>query len=146
MKKADFRFLDRVRVRWHEVDSQRVVFSGNYFTYFIAASAEYWRALCVRYPEALTESGGDLFVKRSTIEYHGSARYDDVLEIGIRCAKLGNSSVAFDWIVCRDDEILVTGEALYVFVDGSTQRSRSLPGWLREVLQTFEAGGRMLER
>ena len=33
-QKSDFNFFHRLRVRWAEVDLQRVVFNGNYLLYF----------------------------------------------------------------------------------------------------------------
>jgi acyl-CoA thioesterase FadM len=30
MKRSEFRFFDRLRVRWAEVDLQKIVFNGHY--------------------------------------------------------------------------------------------------------------------
>jgi acyl-CoA thioester hydrolase len=38
--KSDFTFFHRLRVRWSEVDMQKVVFNGNYFNYFDVAVYE----------------------------------------------------------------------------------------------------------
>ena len=43
MKRSDFRFADPLRVRWAEVDMQKVVFNGHYLMYFDTAIADYWR-------------------------------------------------------------------------------------------------------
>ena len=40
-----FRFFERLRVRWSEIDAQQIVFNGHYLTYFDTAVAGYWRAL-----------------------------------------------------------------------------------------------------
>ena len=73
MKRTDFRFLERLRVRWAEVDLQQIVFNGHYLMYFDTAVAGYWRALAMPYASTMHYLGGDLFVRKSTLEYEGSA-------------------------------------------------------------------------
>jgi YbgC/YbaW family acyl-CoA thioester hydrolase len=145
MTRNEFRFLDRLRVRWAEIDAQKIVFNGHYLMYFDTAVAGYWRALGLPYAQAMESLGGDLYVRKATLEYHGSARYDDLLDVGMRCARIGNSSIVFAAAVFRGDELLVSGELVYVFADPSTQTSRPVPPELRAVLQGFEAGESMIE-
>ena len=140
MKRAEFRLLDRLRVRWAEVDLQKIVFNGHYLMYFDTAMAAYWRAMALPYHETMQALEGDLYVRKATLEYLGSARYDDQLEVGIRCARIGNSSIVFEAAVFRGEACLVSGELVYVFADPSTQTSRPVPAALREVLLGFEAG------
>jgi len=143
--RADFRFLDRLRVRWAEVDMQKIVFNGHYLMYFDTAVAAYWRALAMPYHETMESLAGDMFVRKATVEYEGSARYDDLCEVGVRCGRIGKSSMVFGLAVFRGDTRLVTGELVYVFADPATQTSRPVPVALREVLEGFEAGQPMLE-
>jgi YbgC/YbaW family acyl-CoA thioester hydrolase len=42
MKRSDFRFLHRLRVRWAEIDMQKIVFNGHYLTYLDTAVTAYW--------------------------------------------------------------------------------------------------------
>jgi YbgC/YbaW family acyl-CoA thioester hydrolase len=145
MKRSEFRFTERLRVRWAEVDMQKIVFNGHYLMYFDTAVAGYWRALAMPYTDTMAYLGGDLFVRKATVEYQGSARYDDVLDVGVRCGRIGNSSLVFSCAVLRNDQPLVTGELVYVFADPSTQTSKPVPQELRELLQGFEAGKAMVE-
>jgi len=144
-RRKDFRFFDRQRVRWVEVDAQKIVFNGHYLAYFDTAVAGYWRALALPYMQTMEYLGGDVFVRKATLEYEASARYDDVLDVGVRCARIGNSSMNFAAAVFRGEELLVHGELVYVFADAKTQASRPVPQELREVLQGFEAGKPMVE-
>ncbi|HNK18252.1 MAG TPA: YbgC/FadM family acyl-CoA thioesterase [Piscinibacter sp.] len=145
MKRSEFRFFDHLRVRWAEIDAQKIVFNAHYLMYFDTAVAGYWRALALPYAESMESLGGDLYVRKATIEYHGSARYDDRLDVGMRCARIGNSSIQFLGGVFRADELLVEGELIYVFADPHTQTSRPVPPALRELLQGYEAGQGMVE-
>jgi YbgC/YbaW family acyl-CoA thioester hydrolase len=145
MNRNDFRFRDRLRVRWAEIDAQKIVFNGHYLMYFDTAVAGYWRALALPYAQTMESLGGDLYVRKATLEYHGSALYDDLLDVGMRCARIGNSSFVFTAAVFRQEELLVSGELVYVFADPSTQTSRPVPAELRTVMLGFEDGEAMID-
>jgi YbgC/YbaW family acyl-CoA thioester hydrolase len=144
-QRKEFRFAERHRVRWVEVDMQAIVFNGHYLMYFDNAVAGYWRALALPYHDTMRALGGDLFVRKATIEYEASARYDEPLETGIRCARIGNSSMLLQAAVFRGAQRLVHGELVYVFADPATQTSKPVPAALRDVLQGFEAGEPMVD-
>lgn len=135
-----FRFKHRLRVRWAEVDMQKIVFNPHYLMYFDTAISDYWRALAMPYEAAMHQLEGDLYVKKAGVEYFASARYDDLLEIGLRCERIGNSSMQFGGGIFRGDEILVSGELLYVFANPQTQTSCPVPAALRDTLMAYEAG------
>jgi len=84
--------------------------------------------------------GGELYVKKATLEYHASAVMDDDLSIGMKCSKLGNSSMVFQAGIFRGDKLLVSGELIYVFADPQTQTSKPIPEALRHILLIYEAG------
>ena len=133
MNRQDFRFAEPLRVRWAEVDLQRIVFNGHYLMYFDTAVAGWWRAMALPYEATMHDLGGDFFVRKSTLEFEGSARYDDQLEVGMRCARIGNSSMLLQGAVFRGGQRLVTGELVYVYADSATQRPLPVPAPLREL-------------
>lgn len=143
MKRNDFRFLDRLRVRWSEIDAQQIVFNGHYLAYFDTAMAGYWRSLAMPYHDTMANLGGDLYVRKATVEYLASARYDDLLDIGMRCQRIGKSSLTFQAAAFRQERLLVSGELIYVFADPASQTSRPVPDALRDNLLGFEAGEAM---
>jgi len=138
--RADFRLMHPLRVRWAEVDLQKIVFNPHYLMYIDTAFTDYWRALAVPYEAIPPLLGGDLYVKKSTVEYHGSARLDDRLHVGIRCERIGNSSMLFAAGIFRGNELLVSAELVYVFADPATQTSKPVPEALRTLLKAFESG------
>jgi YbgC/YbaW family acyl-CoA thioester hydrolase len=144
MTPQDFRFLHRLRVRWAEVDMQKIVFNGHYLMYLDTAVSDYWRALALPYEEAMRALQGDLYVKKATLEYHASARYDDQLTIGLKCARIGKSSLQFLGGIFHADQLLVSGELVYVFADPLTQSSKAVPQPLRELMLGFEAGQQVI--
>jgi YbgC/YbaW family acyl-CoA thioester hydrolase len=143
MNRQDFRFSRRLRVRWAEVNTQKNVFSSHYLMYFDTALADYWRALALPYEEAMCRLGGELDLKKTKLEYDASARYDDTLDIGMRCARIGDSSMLIESGIFHGEKLLVSGELLYVYADSATQIPSRVPDSLRAMLESFEAGEAM---
>ena len=119
---------------------QKIVFNAHYLMYFDTAIADYWRALALPYSQAMDLLGGDLYVKKATLEYHASAHFDDRLDVALRLTRVGSSSMVFLGAIFRADELLVTCELIYVFADPATQTAKPVPDALRQVLTGFEAG------
>jgi len=140
MPRADFSCLARLRVRWAEVDMQKIVFNGHYLTYIDTALAEYWRAIGLPYPHGYVDRyGADVYLRKATVEYLGSARYDDLLEVACRVARLGRTSMTFAFEIYREkeDRPLVTAELVYVNADASMQ-PQPLPEDLRRLVAGYE--------
>lgn len=137
---ADFRLHHALRVRWAEVDLQKIVFNPHYLAYVDTAIADYWRALALPYEETLHRLGGELFVKKSTLEFHASAHYDDRLTVALRCARIGNSSVQFLSGIFRGQKLLVSAELIYVFADPVAKTALPVPQPLRATMLAFEQG------
>ena len=145
MQRSDFRCLHRLRVRWAEVDMQKVVFNAHYLAYLDIALMDYWRALALPYEDSMAVLGGEMLVKKATIQYHASARLDDVLDVGLRCERIGSSSVRFAAGIFRGATLLASGELVYVFADLASQSARPVPPALRAMFEQFEAGGALAE-
>lgn len=138
MERRDFTLVHSLRVRWAEVDRQDVVFNGHYFLYFDVAIAEYWRAIGFDYPRDIVELGTDIYAVKASAEYHGSATYDDVLDIGCRVARIGRSSMTFVLGVWRGAERITSGELVYVNADPKTRKSAPWPEALKSAVLKYE--------
>ena len=139
MKREDFTFLHTLRVRWAEVDRQDVVFNGNYFLYFDVAVAEYWRAIGDPYPEGYVDAyGTDDYAVKASADYHGSATYDDLLDIGCRVGRIGRSSLQFVMGIWRGAEHITSGELVYVNADPKTRKSAPWAVGFRKAILEFE--------
>ncbi|CAN5355818.1 hypothetical protein BH09PSE5_BH09PSE5_47400 [soil metagenome] len=145
MTKDEFRCTLRLRVRWAEVDAQKIVFNGHYALYFDTGIGEYWRSMAMPYEQTMHYLGGDMVVRKSTFEFEDSARYDDMLDIGVRCSRIGKSSMVFTCGVFRGPDLLVKGELVYVYIDPVTSKSQPVPQQLRDALEAFEAGKPMID-
>ena len=142
MAREDFVCAHRLRVRWAEVDMQKIVFNGHYLTYIDTAIADYWREIGLPYPHGYVERfGNDVYLRKATVEYLGSARYDDELVIHCRVSKLGRSSMTFAFELYKDAAVaappLVTAELVYVNADAQ-MKPAPLPEELREKVRRYE--------
>ena len=140
MQPTEFRCRERLRVRWSEVDLQKIVFNAHYLTYVDTAMAAYWRRLAVPYEATMAALDGDVFLKTTTLTYHGPAEYDDVLDVGMRCAKTGRSSMQFEAAIWRGGELLTEAQLVYVYAHPKTKVSTAIPEKLVTLFQDFEAG------
>jgi len=141
MPRADFVCAPTLRVRWAEVDMQKIVFNGHYLTYIDTAIAEYWREIGLPYPQGYVERyANDVYLRKATVEYLGSARYDDLLTVCCRVARLGRSSMSFRFEIYRqaEDAALVTAELVYVNADPASMQPAPLPEELRERIRRYE--------
>ncbi len=139
MTRADFRFFHPLRVRWAETDLQGVVFNGHYLTYADVAITEYWRALGFPYPAGIAPLEIDLYVVKSSIEYHAPARYDDLLEVGVQVGRVGNSSIQFVLGIFRGDQHLTSIEVINVATDLKERKPKAVPEILRQAFGKLEA-------
>jgi acyl-CoA thioester hydrolase len=84
------------------------------------------------------QAGQEMFARKATIEYLAPARFDEVLEIGVRCAAFGRSSVRFALEIHRGEERLISGELVYVYADTALRKGVPLPDDWRTVIARFE--------
>ena len=143
MARDDFRCEHRLRVRWAEVDMQKVVFNAHYLTYIDTAIAEYWRSIGLAYPEGYVDRyGNDLYLRKATVDYLGSARYDDALLVLCRVANLGRTSMTMRFEIWRDlpeqTAPLITADLVYVNVSMTTMKPEMLPDDVRARVRNYE--------
>ena len=138
MAREDFVLQHTLRVRWAEVDGQGIVFNGHYLMYFDVAVTEYWRALGFPYPDAWLAQDCDTFVVKATVEYHAPARFDDLVDVGVRVGRIGRSSMQLVLEIHRGADHLITGEIIYVNADPHARRPKPVPEVIRQAVERFE--------
>jgi acyl-CoA thioester hydrolase len=138
MEKSRFHFAFPLRVRYSEVDSQGVVFNANHVVYYQTALTEYFRTL--GYDFAKQSPGTDMHTVRVLAEFKGPVRFDQEIDIHVRAARVGRSSIAYETMICPTggDPVLGTGEITWVNVDRVTGKSAPLPEDLIRRLRALE--------
>lgn len=129
MQREDFAFFYSLRVRYAEVDAQGVVFNAHYLTYFDTAITEFFRHSGYSYADFFTSKGLDFHLIKATVAYLKPIGFDEVMEIGVRVARIGTSSVTFALGIFGQDqtEVRATGEIIWVCAIPGTHKSHPLP-------------------
>jgi acyl-CoA thioester hydrolase len=125
-----------IATRWMDNDVYGHVNNVQYYSYFDTAVNQF-----------LIERGvldihkGDIvgFVVDSGCSYFSPVAFPDVVHVGIRVAKLGNSSVRYEIGIYRNDEAApaATGHFVHVYVERSSNRPVPIPAPVRRVLDTI---------
>lgn len=142
---ADFRLVHRLRVRWAEVDLQKVVFNPHYLMYFDSAMTAYWRELALPYERSMAAFGGEPYVVKATVEFRAPARLDELLEVALTCKRLGTSSLTFEGAIFRDEQQLIRCELIYALADPQSHTAVPVPDGLRQTVLAYEAWEPMLQ-
>ncbi len=123
-----FPFSTRFRVRYSEIDGQKIVFNSRYLEYADVAITEFWRWA------DLTEIGPDWLdaefnVVRATVEYKQPLKLDDMIEAFVRIDRVGNSSMTHMIHLCHADtgELHASVEIVSVHVDLEARKSVPIP-------------------
>jgi acyl-CoA thioester hydrolase len=139
---SERQFAHRLRIRYHEVDPQGIVFNSRYLEYLDVAMTEWFRWLGWPYPE-LVEAGLDPSLVSLKIDWAHPARFDEELLIGVSVDRVGSSSYTLVFEVCRasDGEQLAHASVVYVNFDAATQRASPVPEQIRQRLLAAAPAG-----
>ncbi len=116
-----------LRVRYSECDAQGIVFNARWAEYVDVAAGEFCRALFGAIDP--TQTGTDWKLVKQTLEWKASGRYDDVLDIRVRCIRVGTTSftLATDFRRHPADAVIVTAETVYVLIHPALGTKRRVP-------------------
>jgi acyl-CoA thioester hydrolase len=124
-------------VWFSDTDAQGIVYYGRYLPYFDHARTEYHRHLGLSGPWIESR---DFVMRASTVEYHAPARFDDLLEIFVRLARIGRTSATFECAayLLEQDTLMVTASQTLVLVDSQERQPAEIPASYRERIRAFE--------
>ncbi len=116
-----------IRVRYCETDAMGVLHHSNYLSYFEMGRTELLRASGGSYRD-MEERGRFLVVTRVGVQYRASARYDDLLVLTTKLAKISFAKLEHTYDIRRDGQLLTIGETTLACVDreGKVQRMAEL--------------------
>jgi acyl-CoA thioester hydrolase len=131
-------FRHRIRVRYAEIDGQKVVFNSRYLEYADVAITEYFRHLgisSVAGPEA-----PEFHVARAIVEFKSPIRFDEEIDLCVRTLRVGRSSwtILIELRGAVEDDLRATIEEVQVHVDLRSGSSAPLPDWIRASIDKAE--------
>jgi acyl-CoA thioester hydrolase len=136
-RKPPFKYSALARVWFSDTDAQGIVYYGRYLPYFDHARVEYHRHLG---QTVVARDRREFVMRASEVEYHEPARFDDLLEIFIRVARIGRTSVTYDCAAYRhdDDLLMVTAQQTLVLVDMEERKAQPVPDRWKQLVIAFE--------
>ena len=127
-------FVHRVRPRYAEVDAQGVVFNAHWLTYFDEACTRWFDTMGFEPKESFFRDF-DVMLVKAVLEWRGPAGFDDVVDIAVETARLGNASFDVRYTAAIAEQPVCVGTVTYVSVKPGTHDSVPIPDVLRERLQ-----------
>lgn len=141
MTREDFRFVHTLRVRYDEIDGQRIVYNARYLAYTDFAQTEYFRSGIRMHIFDLADAGTfDVATVHAEQDFHRPFELDDSIDIGVRCTAIGRTSLTFSYEMWKQGEECVRFRctAVYVNFDPATRAKRAVPDVLRGAIARFE--------
>ena len=129
-------FVHRIRVRYSECDQQGVVFNGHYLFYYDVAVTELWREAMGTWSE-MVGAGYDLMVAEVRLAYRDGARFDEIIDIELRVARLGVTSMVINAVFRVEGRLIAEGEMRHVFIDPATRTKKEMSPAIRAALQPY---------
>jgi acyl-CoA thioester hydrolase len=128
-----YRYFLAIPTRWMDNDSYGHVNNVTYYSYFDTAVNEH----LIRAGGLDIRDGAAVgLVVETQCRFHQSLTFPEVIDTGLRIARLGTSSVTYEIGIFRrgDDAPAASGRFVHVWVDRATQRPTPVPPSIRAAL------------
>lgn len=129
-----YRHLMSLPTRWIDNDIYAHVNNAVYYTYFDTVINHY----LIQEGDLNPREGDTIgFAVETFCRFLAPIAFPDVLEIGLRIGKLGNSSVRYELAIFKDhkDEPCAVGHFVHVFVYRDSQRPAPIEGKMRQAME-----------
>ncbi|HVQ37550.1 MAG TPA: thioesterase family protein [Pyrinomonadaceae bacterium] len=138
--RSGYPHLATLPTRWMDNDVYGHINNALYYAFFDTAINQYLIAAGghdIRTGEVMA------FAVESQCQYLKPLAFPEVLEVGLRVGKLGNSSVRYELAIFSQGETAAAaaGYFVHVFVDRVTQRPVAIPERIRAALARLGEGG-----
>lgn len=130
----------KIRVRYQETDCMRVVYYGNYLTYFEVGRVEFLRQQGL--PISEVDQKVHLPVVEATVRYMRPARLDDLLDVRCWVSERRRASFRFGYDIRNEaGEAVATGATLHACWDPATSKMIAVPDWLVAIMPVVAPPG-----
>ena len=133
-------FSYNFRIRYSEVDGQKIVYNSHYLTFLDVSIFEFFDAIGFNQEEYIKETNNEFHTVRAVVEYKAPATLGDTIEVLTRIKKIGNSSITFQQEIYlhESDKLLATGEIVWVNTNQVEMVPTTVPDYLRQLLKDYQ--------
>lgn len=136
--RGDYRWWDRIATRWNDNDVYGHMNNVVHYALFDTAVNRYLIA-----EAGLDIHGGGVIglVVETSCRYFAPLAYPEIVEAGVRVARIGNSSVTYEVGLFSEnsESAAAEGQFTHVYVDRQTRRPVALPTKMRAGLERILA-------
>lgn len=131
--RSHFKVFRPMSTRWLDNDQYGHVNNVMYYAYFDSA-VNGWLMESTGIDTSKLDVIG--VVAETGCRYFKAVSFPEALEVGLRVAKVGNSSVIYDIGLFRagEDDLAALGKFVHVYVNAKTRKSAPVPGLIRRAL------------
>lgn len=115
----------RLRVRYEETDTMKVVYYGKYFTWMEVGRVALFRDIGISYRE-WEDRGLNIPVVQAHADYRYSARFDDEILVRTKVSSVGRTSIRFENEIYKlpEMQLLCSGHTVHALVD---RKGKTIP-------------------
>ncbi|MES2336866.1 MAG: thioesterase family protein [Pseudomonadota bacterium] len=144
MPRPGFAFSTVFRVRYAEIDGQKIVFNSRYLEYADVAVTEFWPWTGISDALGAAWDACEFNVRRTEIDYLKPFVFGDLIEANIRIERVGTSSLTqyFELAHAGTGALHCTIRMVIVNVDLATGRPLAIGDAVRTFLEGLMRTGR----
>ena len=139
MTRPGFAFSTRFRVRYAEIDGQKVVFNSRYLEYADVAATDFWEwtGIAAALGQAWTET--EFHVRHAGVDYLKPFVWGDTIEASVRIDRVGGSSLTQRYELAHADtgDLHAAVTMTIVNVHLPTARPAPIEGEVRQFLEAL---------
>ncbi len=132
----DGRHVLPIRVYYEDTDTQGIVYYANYLKFAERGRTEMLRLAGIAQSEMLRKHGAAFVVRDCRVDYRGTARLDDLIEVRSHLTGLRGASADAVQTITRDGAPLVNLDVRLACI-GRDGRPARVPAAVRSALQTY---------
>jgi len=130
-------FSQPIRIRFGHCDPAGIVFYPQYLIMLNGVLEDWFtEGLGIPYDELLGVRRIGTPTLRLECDFKAISRMGDTVSLGLRVARLGNSSLTLDYICQHHDEVRFMAHQVLVFTDLNTHQAIPMPPDVRSAIQT----------
>lgn len=136
----EYNFYYQLRVRYSEIDGQRVVFNSRFMEYLDITMDEYCRRLFGKTWANAMGKPLEMALVRVEIDFIKPAYLDDLLRVYCKIIRMGTSSMEVKFTIVREghEAVLLKARIVYVVFDVEKAQTSPIPADIRARISEFE--------
>ena len=136
MDRARWTVTCEIRPRFRDTDAMGHINNAVYITYLEVGRQAYW----AEFDKDSDYRRVPFTLARVECDFRTEALVKEVLEVGIRCSRIGTRSFAFEYVIREKttDRVVVEASTVQVCYDYATKSSLPVPDEMRRRLEAFE--------